>query len=836
MNQVHVGFGFHVNCYHSYRGDTNDDLGFGSDIRIIRDIIKTLNKFNQDGVHVRGTWDFENAYSLESILPKYAPDIIKDVKLRQDYRGDENILMGYNNGAMSAMTEDEFLTSVNWAITNPYQSGLQDVFGSCTRIIRPQEVMFTPSQAALYEKAGIDAVCLYYSCVPFDAFRTVTPQLSEECAFNPITYTHKGHSVKIIPTISQSDVMDAGSLGYLAADLHQKQLSHEINHDVFLFINIDADSFLWEPMPVPVFMKKWPNFGGLAGLVNEVKDLDYVSFDTPGGYLKDHEPLCELDFQEDTADGNFTGYSSWSEKPFNREIWTRLERARMMARLSANDSASPSFETRVRLLSTTHFGLATPVLNLVREQKAVQLSEQMLEQERDACPKENGEGITLHNITDSTLQTVELQLKLGLCSDITRLNLEGECIAHWTAVELERYPDQTISLIYLTIRFAEVRQEYHLQMTAEQGRSTAAVNEANHSGLTVSVNEADGWPALMDSNQHPIYLHGWLSYNDQHIDFQKPVYTTVQCGGEGSSEIFKGEIHIPGEVTPGFYEYVFTTTPCLDAVLLSTRVQYPYTAEQDALSSTSSNLGRYCDYRWQETAPIELTMTMDDTATVTKRNFEGAFSTFPLSDFWNSVKENENLASFNHQLTGGVLIGKDGYHGIVLTHARQVLSSMAHCPMRLETPQPHMHILHMNPFGTYYGKQRHYPSRGNGSIMDLYTTSMPQAKSLAPSYNGAYECSVQALSDPAFYQEHDLCAFADGSVGTGRGEVIPTGRDNVVLPTAHDHTADQKHLKSAAQAGNHTSAFKLAGLAIRFMRNERHAEQKRKWIAKVHSR
>ena len=41
-NKIHVAFGFHVNCYHSYRGDTNDGLGFGSDIRIIRKILDTV--------------------------------------------------------------------------------------------------------------------------------------------------------------------------------------------------------------------------------------------------------------------------------------------------------------------------------------------------------------------------------------------------------------------------------------------------------------------------------------------------------------------------------------------------------------------------------------------------------------------------------------------------------------------------------------------------------------------------------------------------------------------------------------------------------------------------
>lgn len=47
---VYVGFGFHVNCYHSYRGDTCDSLGFGSDIRIIQSIIDTLDRCNAQGI------------------------------------------------------------------------------------------------------------------------------------------------------------------------------------------------------------------------------------------------------------------------------------------------------------------------------------------------------------------------------------------------------------------------------------------------------------------------------------------------------------------------------------------------------------------------------------------------------------------------------------------------------------------------------------------------------------------------------------------------------------------------------------------------------------------
>ncbi|HPP69088.1 MAG TPA: hypothetical protein PLU77_08430, partial [Clostridiales bacterium] len=359
--KIHVAFGFHVNCYHSYRGDTNDEFGFGGDIRIIRGIINTLNEFNESGVNVKGTWDFENYYSLEKILPEYAPDIIEEVKKRVKKYGDENIIMGYNNGALSAMTDEEFKSSIELAVTNEQKSGLLDIFGEYAPIVRPQEVMFTPSQVSLYNKLGIKALCLYYSCIPFDAFKTLIPPLPEKDAFNFVNYTYKSESIPVLPTISNVDLIDYGSLKFLVKSLHQKQLKGEIDSDLFIFINMDADAVFWEGLKLKGALIKIPNLDGIRGLVNEVKDLDYVVFDTPYNYLKSHPPVAKIEFTQDTADGNFTGYSSWAEKPFNRKIWSRLERARAYSSLYENEKDSPSFKDRILLLSTTHFGFASPV-------------------------------------------------------------------------------------------------------------------------------------------------------------------------------------------------------------------------------------------------------------------------------------------------------------------------------------------------------------------------------------------------------------------------------------------------------------------------------------------
>ena len=785
MSKVHIGFGFHVNCYHSYRGDTNDALGFGGDIRIMRHILDTLDERNARGIPVRGAWDFENAFSLEKVLPEYAPDIIERVKKR----GDENLLMGYNNGAMSAMTEDEFAASIAWAVTNPHGSGLQDLFGAYEPIIRPQEVMFSPPQVRAYNKAGVKAICLYYSCISFDAFRTLIPQLPDALAFNPLRYTWEGESITVLPTYSPNDIIDAGSLRALAFDLHRQQLSGEIPGDVFVFINTDADSFLWEPMAAP--MNRLPCFGGIGGYIDEVSDLDFVVFDTPGGYLKHHAPVGEITFGQDVADGNLSGYMSWSEKPFNRLIWSRLERARALSRLSARDSASPSFETRVRLLSTTHFGLASPVMNITREKTALALSETMLRQEAESLPAP--EVLTLRDPGSTGLAAVQLTLRDGFCDDPSRLRLESEGLLHWTACETGRYDSGFVSSLYLIARFDAPREEYALRFSVGQRRSARTLT-----GWTL-LDTLEGI-SLRHEGAELAVLKSWIDYGGRRYAFDRPVRDPLALGGEGAGLRLTGVVHLPDEQAAGNYCFDFFQSPAADCLFVRAAVQYPYTREDHEISSQASNLGRFSDPRWRQAAPLELTLRGDDSLAVTKRNFAGAISRYEMADFWRAFPQNENISSINHQLTGGTLCLAGEGGGLLLAHARQVLGSMAHCPMRLKT-EGKTRIVSMNPFGTYFGPQRYYPTRGNGSSMELYLAAAPQARSLGPAYNGAFEQSVQAVfpvpgAAPTAAQQRDAEAIADGVIALGGAEVQPFTGDNVRLHDAVDNKVDPKDLKS----------------------------------------
>ncbi len=801
-NKIHVAYGFHVNCYHSYRGDTNDNLGFGSDIRIIRKILDTLTEFNEKGIPVKGTWDTENFFSLQKILPEYAPDIIEKMKERVEKYGDENIIMGFNNGALSAMTEDEFCESINLAVTNKHGSGLEDIFGECERIVRPQEVMFTPSQVTLYNKLGIKALCLYYSCVPFDAFRTIIPKLPDEIAFNPVIYSYKGESLTVIPTYSNSDVCDAGCLRAWVKDLRKKQESGEVNRDLFIFINMDADAIFWETLDIGPLTGKIANTDGIHGLVEEISDLPYIVFDTPGGYLKNHKPVGEISFTHDTADGNFTGYASWSEKPFNRKIWTRIERARMMARInSKDDKLSPSFDSRILLLSTTHFGLATPVLNIQREKTALGLSDEVIRSEISALPK--SEKIMVYNTSKSAIQCVQFEIKRKI-SDLSCITIESDGLESFTAIPTA----DDCSSVFLMMKFSEIKEKYELEIGFNGKKEKTVFGNLLKTNRLSVMFSPEGNIEFVKCDERVIgtkeFLQSFITYNKKRYNFKNTNVSELVLAGDGEGIRIQGEIHLPKEISGGSFTYDFFKVGFSDAVFVRTTVSYPYTPETTSISTENSALGRFSDMKWTETAPFQLTPMLDGDISVIKRNFMDDISSFRTQSFPECDEKNDYLASFNHQLTGGFVGLYDENGGIVVANARQVLNSMAHCPMRLEKNK----TVRMNPFGTYYGNQRHHFGRAKDQILNAYTYVAAQGKSIAPSYNGSEETAVfgiYPLSKDGLSDEEitEIKAFSDGAVVSApeASEVVPFTKDNI---TVREGTADginEKDLKNPVLTG-----------------------------------
>ncbi len=338
---VHVALSMHTNLYHSYRGDTPDDDGFGLDLEVIGNTLDWLDEYPA----VHADWDIDNYYSLDGILPEHGPDLVDRIAERVSSGQDGLRLMSWNNGVVVAETEEEFRASIEWA-----QDSYLATFGEHDPGVQPQECMFTPDHVGWYRDLGVEWMTQFYSATPFTGFR-LDAVLEGNAQYNPLTLVDGDDEMILVPAYHHGDVLDHGGMAAWA-----EQISDTIAGDSLLLIHMDADAILWENFDLEV-----------AAL----QELDYVQFTTIQDYLDNHAPVADITLDGDLADGTGDGFQSWAEKAFNHEIATGIVRAREAATrasvLGAGDEAvdalvDAALEPRLKALSTTHFGLAAPYL------------------------------------------------------------------------------------------------------------------------------------------------------------------------------------------------------------------------------------------------------------------------------------------------------------------------------------------------------------------------------------------------------------------------------------------------------------------------------------------
>ena len=120
----------------------------------------------------------------------------------------------------------------------------------------------------------------------------------------------------------------------------------------------------------------------------------------------------------------------------------------------------------------------------------------------------------------------------------------------------------------------------------------------------------------------------------------------------------------------------------------------------------------------------------------------------------------------------------------------------------------------MNPFGTYYGPQRHHWGRAKDQILNVYTLVAAQGKSIAPSYNGCSETALMALfpydgKELTENQRGEICAFCDGGVVSGESQIAKAyEKDNVIFRKAKTDGIDEKDLKNPVLTGLNGNLFK----------------------------
>lgn len=800
-HQVSIAFGFHVNLYHSFRNDTNDENGFGKDIRIIRNIIRTLDRHNAQGVPVKGVWDFDNLFSLQEILPKYAPDIIQAIRRRVNHHGDEVILMSYNNGLASAMTEQELNDSIRWSISNPWKSGVLDLFGRYTPIVRPQEMMTTPGNFSIYKQHGVEAVALYYSATPFDAIRAFSRELTWAEAHNPLLYSHPEtqEEMVIIPTYHFGDLLEHVSLKQWVESLRDQQNKGQLNRDALIFINFDADSELWEGVDMPWMLEWLPGTGGLGALVDEVRGLPGVQFTTLGEYMATHQPVSTFSFSQDTADGSFNGYNSWSEKFNTSRDWTAIERSRRFSgaaqkamtvlkasidEVQLQNILAQAEEKRLRALSTTHFGMATP---FVARQREVAMAEIVRDLDSYAGQIEAllAQGLrkhlnqhplpfkTMQGITRMETLLVLQKEQKGLSGgrrfikidppvgyhDGMRLALVGKDGKVLPTVNLGMDMDATSSSSRLTLYLsgdALTDGLYHLCALDVPHKPSPLAGRPVRADAKGATN---GRLAIHYENGaiEGVYLDGVRQVDAgsllPHLKWGDRVYSARGTSSAGHAGVdhrsaslqVKGRFPGPAgySLSDGSMTYRFTLMEDRPYLFVNTKIQYPVTQKEDWFKAGAPDLLRRADMSWQEVTPAEIRFTpaapKASPVRILKQNYLDVASEYVL-DYFRYDEQNLNLDNVNNHITASYVGLVAGKSAMALAMDTSVQSNFAFSPMRLRFNSSEAAFrVRANPFGTYHGRQYQPPTWGNGNGFDATLLAGEQFASAAPTYNGAVQ-------------------------------------------------------------------------------------------------
>ncbi|MFX1324797.1 MAG: hypothetical protein ACFE8N_07565, partial [Promethearchaeota archaeon] len=390
----------HINYYHSYRGDSLGESGFGVDIRFMREILNQLNEIESEGFcggKIPICWDYGDLFWSIQLQNKYQKEILDMVKERCRVGKDEVLIGSWGNTAQSILDSEEFQTDQGWNLENSMNIGLKQLFpGRVAPYSRPQETMFTQGLIEQYIKAGIKGIALYYSVYPYDSTRPfINPRLNWNQMFNPIKFNSviSDASIIMIPAYSFGDIVDYYSIKKWFELIREKQKTGEICEHALLFLNYDMDADPWTGITLPKFLQWMPKTRGIREFAEAVDMHDYIEF----GSLIDTIPKLkiygETTLKEDVADGLWNGYYNWAQKYENTKFWTRGQRSRWLKCVSdslidiglsdktifkinnlireKNDSRESYLKNKILFASTTNFGLSMPFLHPHRYKTAM---------------------------------------------------------------------------------------------------------------------------------------------------------------------------------------------------------------------------------------------------------------------------------------------------------------------------------------------------------------------------------------------------------------------------------------------------------------------------------
>ena len=789
-HRVQVMLGFHSNFYHSWRGDTPDEAGFGTDIRVVRELLRMLDKANAAGLDARAYWDTDNLFTLEEILPKYAPDILQGIRARVQAGRDEVVLAPYDNGLFGAMTAKEMEASVRRAISNPAGSGVRDLFGSYTPLLRPNEGMLTTGSLPLLRAAGVQGLILAYSGWPFTTFSNFVPKLSprQQYGATRLRLQPGGERTMLLPCVSVADVVNHISLEMWLRELRHLQTSGAVDADLLLHINFDSDVESWLPQKLPPGLRWLPNSGGLPEIIRAVNRYPWASFTTPGRWLATHPPVGEVRVQRDLADGAFDGLYSWAEKFPSHAVWTdlhvsRLAAARARAWLREAPSGlrqrvrdllekgrDSSFFQRLRGLSTTHFGMSTPLLNEERQAAAKRIARSALARARRAeALAGQAAGAALAGARASALAEIlvrdlrspgagtalallRVPLQLPERPVGTILEVEGSRPLPHLLSEAHEMGEGVATTLLVPLRLragATFRLVLRPAEPAVDARLPAA--RLDNGRLHLELEPHRGIASLRVGDLElagPDFLRPFIRYRSDREPRRFGAEPWSVEALPSHAGLLRARMHtrIPLETPSGpaaaRLQVDWTLPGDAPWIVADIRVAYPYTPKRDLIDTPQQKLRRSLDRRWVAVAPFplapQLTGTRERPLGIWKTNYLGVRSRYAL-DQARVNPANAELSAFNHHITAAWVAMTDGERGLLLAQDADVRSSFAFAPMRLWEEAGQQRLM-VDPFGSLYGPlpdYTHLSATGLGTAFAVLGSSSLRPN--GPSYNGERE-------------------------------------------------------------------------------------------------
>ncbi|NTU65226.1 MAG: hypothetical protein HGB05_17960, partial [Chloroflexi bacterium] len=461
------------------------------------------------------------------------------------------------------------------------------------------------------------------------------------------------------------------------------------------------------------------------------------------------------------------GLASWAEKWSNQRLWTGLERARLLElqtrRLLGDEKPAPieallaeSFEARLKLLSTTHFGMAAPVMNLTREGIARDLTARAVETAAEAFhrsfvrPAPGTFSLLDYARGDSTdlityqahpsKSLMRLPLRETAPDKFVIRNAAGHVIpsailktgARRAVLFVESFePNERKDY---TIEIGESAPLYQMPVivTDDFMRNEFLKIDFDRQGQLGSVQLGDGEFSL------DRFLRSGVTYAGKSYEVESWTASESLALGVVGVKRLQGSITLKGGYLIRFEREIMLAAG-LSYVYVTTRVVYPRTPDRGYDRGKAQRLQQTWDNDWQEIKPCEINPALagrsENPLRVWKHNYCDHISSYSLD--YGRFSKNDELDSVNNHITHGWVAVSDGECGLLVAQNADVASNMAFCPLRTRRQGRALRV-RFNPFGTYWGKQYRYASAdtGLGNLLATTFSASDHIKSYAPSYNG----------------------------------------------------------------------------------------------------